>query len=672
MRYIILTLPLLFFSLTIQTGFAQQSGKVKSKERFRERGSGDKQIQIRYSTQINSEYTDKAPAWYQNGLVFVSSRAKHGIKNKKGETLPDIFFSPFDRNGDPTEPSPFSFTLNSELGEESVCFTQDWKTIYFTRTNRKEAKDGDYKSGIYEGYDGYPDWKGEKMLPFVEINHHYIHPALSRDGSRMFFASDKPGGEGGFDLYYSDKTPAGWGPAVSLGPNINTPANEIYPFMSQTGTLYFSCNGRNSLGGYDIFFVNNPTDNPGDIVNLDAPFNTQDDETGLIVDPEGIFGFFARNISGNTDIYRFEMPRGIEGTNKPKEIPTRIIVTDAKTGKRIQGADVRILRATQDGFISSKEDFYNFDLLPVQNNPNALSLQLVRKDAKELGAADEVTNAAGEVRKDFVETNWYYIFVSSKGYSIDDRMFLGENIIDGKIEFSLREAPKCFRAGGIVATEEFGTRIANAILRFVNKQTGKEERVRTNINGQYDACLPSGGDYAVYVLRDGYKDYNFDLVANLEKEAFDEIRLTPTKIGATAESALPLATGLQEGSVIVLDQIFYEYNKATLNQSAVRYLEALSELLQRYPEMEVDLLTHTDTRGDASLNMELTVERAKNAKIYLEHLGVSGNRVNPIGKGETEPRNRCTEGVECSDKEHQQNNRIEVKIRKLGGKTFKP
>jgi outer membrane protein OmpA-like peptidoglycan-associated protein len=92
----------------------------------------------------------------------------------------------------------------------------------------------------------------------------------------------------------------------------------------------------------------------------------------------------------------------------------------------------------------------------------------------------------------------------------------------------------------------------------------------------------------------------------------------------------------------------------------------LYELLIRYPEMEIDINVHTDTRGESQLNQELTDERAKNAKTYLTYRGIQAERIRAYGKGESEPRNRCTEGVECSDEEHQQNNRLEIAVRKLG------
>ncbi|MDO8970346.1 MAG: OmpA family protein, partial [Saprospiraceae bacterium] len=136
--------------------------------------------------------------------------------------------------------------------------------------------------------------------------------------------------------------------------------------------------------------------------------------------------------------------------------------------------------------------------------------------------------------------------------------------------------------------------------------------------------------------------------------------------GATVAETMPLANGLMEGSVFILDKIFYEYNKATLNQGAVRHLETLLEWMNTYPFMEVDLVAHTDVRGDAQLNQELTDVRAQNAKIFLVAKGIDERRIHAFGKGETQVRNHCKENAECSDEEHQQNNRLEIKIRKLG------
>jgi outer membrane protein OmpA-like peptidoglycan-associated protein len=111
-----------------------------------------------------------------------------------------------------------------------------------------------------------------------------------------------------------------------------------------------------------------------------------------------------------------------------------------------------------------------------------------------------------------------------------------------------------------------------------------------------------------------------------------------------------------------MDKINYEYNQSTLNQSAVRHLDAVYELLNRYPNMSIELIVHTDTRGDAAKNLTLSQVRAANAKTYLEYRGINGKRIKTTGKGESKPRNRCLDGVECSETEHAVNSRMEIVV----------
>jgi outer membrane protein OmpA-like peptidoglycan-associated protein len=258
------------------------------------------------------------------------------------------------------------------------------------------------------------------------------------------------------------------------------------------------------------------------------------------------------------------------------------------------------------------------------------------------------------------------------GYKTVERIIPVETEKDLDLKFALSEAPLCLHAGGIVLGAEMGTRLFNAIVKFTHNKTGVEETVHTTTNGEFDACLPIDGDYVAHVELPGFKDETYPFTIGKGKKQFKEVRLHSAIEGEVpAEEASPLAATLQEGSVIIMDKIFYEYNKTTLNQRAVKHLEALVDFLKRYPEMEIDLAVHTDTRGEAKLNQELTDERAKHAKTYLTYRGIAAERINAFGKGETEPRNRCTEGVDCSDEEHQQNNRIEIKVRKLG-KPAKP
>lgn len=661
---------LLFCSLTV---FAQNSSKSKSKDRFREKDDRKYPVRIENAKELNSKGTDYAPMFYDGGIMFVSDRPTKGSSGKYHQ----VFYSPFDVIGLPSTPDLFEFNVNkkSEFHEGPMTFSRDFKKAYITRNNNKDGVIKADKSGkksvlkIYETKFGFPDWTPPAELEFDNDEYSCKHPSLSPDGTKLFFASDMPGGYGGYDLYVVGKTTYGWGEPINLGPTINTEKNEVFPFMSLSGALFFSSDGHaNNLGGLDIFFVNKPLTDPSEIVNMDTPFNSSGNDHSFIIDKDGKRGFFASDRVGGygkEDIYRFEADKGLEGTGKPEVNPVAITVLDAKTNQPIKGASIRILQPSDDGFVSGTKDFYTFDLLPVQDQPNALSLQLVRKGAEKLGEADLFSNVAGEAKTEFTRYRSYLVFVSVDGYRTSERLISVDTETNMSLSFKMEEAPVCMRSGGIISTVEFGTRIANAMIKFVHKVSGYTETVRTNLNGEFDACLSMDGDYVAYVQREGFLNENFKVTVGKGLTPYDEIKMRAVP-GTNAEETMPLANGLYVGSVLVMDKIFYEYNKATLNQGAVRHLDALVELMKKYPEMEVDLVAHTDTRGDKRLNQELTDERAKNAKTYLVYKGVEAQRINAFGKGETEPRNHCTEGVECTDEEHQQNNRLEVLIRKLG------
>ncbi len=677
-RKLILLIPLLLPVFVVSLS-AQQSSKSKSKDRFREKDDRRYPVRVLNADEINLEGSDYAPAYYKEGIIFVSSREKNGPRDPKtNETYSKLYYAFLDYNGDPSFPQLIEFneSKKSNFHEGPVCFSRDNKTVYMTRNNNRDGvvkanKNGKSTLKIYESHYGRPDWTKPVELPFNSDDYSCMHPSLSPDGSKLFFASDMPGGSGGYDIYYVERVGSGWGMPVNLGPVINTDKQEIFPFISQSGSLFFSSNGRAlTLGGLDIYYVNNPLNNPEEVVNLGDQINSDSDDMAFIIDDAGKNGFFSSNRArgaGKDDVYRFEAPRGLEGIGKPEINPAQIIVTDAKTGVPLQKAAIRVLQPSEDGFVSGNKDFYTIDLFPVQDKPNALSLQLTRRGAEDLGVADLYSNSDGKARYDFTRYRNYLVVVSLDGYSPKERLITVDTENELMLEFKLVEAPACLRAGGIVATTEFGTRIVNATVKFVHRTTGQVGAiVRTNLNGEFDACLPLEGDYIAYVDRQGFRQENFRMTAMKGDRSFNEVRLQSLTPDASIEATMPLANGIQEGSVIILDQIFYEYNKATLNQSAIRYLDALLELLKRYPEMEIDLIAHTDTRGDAQLNQELTDARAKNAKTYLAFRGIEPDRINAYGKGETEPRNRCTEGVECSEDEHKQNNRLEIRVRKVG------
>ncbi len=145
-------------------------------------------------------------------------------------------------------------------------------------------------------------------------------------------------------------------------------------------------------------------------------------------------------------------------------------------------------------------------------------------------------------------------------------------------------------------------------------------------------------------------------------------RSISAKLDLAPIQGVPTAFGddIREGSVIVLEDIYYDFNKFTIREDQASDLEALAQLMKAYPEMEVELGAHTDSRGTREYNLGLSLKRAESAKAFLVRRGIRPNRIKAYGYGETRLRNQCSDGVRCSDAEHQYNRRTEVKVIKMG------
>lgn len=676
--FLILT-PLLIFLTTINLA-AQQSNKSKSKDRYHERGAGN--VDVRNAASLNGPGNDFAPVFRGNEyLLFVSNSGRTGpLAGKKYFDTPtiDIYSTPLDGNREPTIRGRYdSEELNSNLNEGPLCFSKNGDTVLFTRNNnnrgvQKADASGQVRMKIYLAVKGREDWMNIRELPFNNDSYNCLHPSLSTDGNTLYFSSDMPGGMGGYDIYRVQKTPQGWSAPQNLGPKVNTAKNEVAPFINYAGkTLFFASNGHpDGLGGLDLYNVNpeNPDAAPE---HMDAPYNSEADDMGIVTDEDGTFGYFASKRAGGHgeyDIYFFRASSTIEGFEKPVPNRIEILVTDGRTGQPIPGAAIRILQPSDDGFISAQNDFYDIDLAPTPESPNSLTMRLVRKDAEKLGNPDNYTNATGVAYADFLMYRSYLVLASFDGYQTAERLYSVEPDKGGTLSLALFEEAVCHRVTGTVATDKFRTRIPSATLIFTHKESSQQVTAHTDENGEYELCLPLEGEYLLQVKREGFRSQNLTVSAARNKSINNSIRMEPVDLNAAdAEKAEALlARPVQDGYTLTIDKIRFEPGKTTLNQSAVRHLDALLELLQRYPEMEIDLTVHTDSRGDAKANLDISEERAKNAKAYLVYKGIDEKRIAAAGKGEAQLRNRCNDGANCSDAEHNQNNRIEVRVKKVG------
>jgi len=615
---------------------------------------------------INTPALEFSPAFYQNGLVFVSSRFKNGpVDERLGETFFELFYSDLDPNGMPLKAHSLSLEINSQLHEGPVTFNRKGTQIFFTRNNqtggvvRTDSK-GKVRLKIYQAQKGLYDWENVVELPFNSDDYSCMHPTLSADGNTMFLASNKPGGFGGTDLYMVKKVNGAWSDLINLGPDVNTEKNEAFPFFHESGMLFFASDGHSGFGGLDLFMLDLSSRVWGKVTNLGKPFNSAQDDLGFILNSEGTHGYFSSNREGGAgkdDLYLFEAPQGLQGLEVKTKMNALLSVYDAGNSRRMPGAAVRIFEKSDDGLLQN-EQLYNVELKPSQANGADMVFNMVRKKEDELGEPRYLTGRNGDVTLQLEENKDYLILVSKAGYTMQEVSYSTRNVeIPQPLEVVLKPS-NCLALTGTVLTEKTNRPVANAHIRVKNACTGEEGTVRTNIQGKFEYCLEMGCDFSVISEKQGYAPTRTDVstVKIRGSRSADITMRMPLLSEAIARE--PLKTG----TTIVLENIYYDFNKSTVRTGEDRELESLAQLMKTYPSMEIELISHTDSQGDETYNFDLSLKRAESAKEFLMGRGIAGKRIKALGYGESKLRNHCKDGVECSDEEHRYNRRTEVRI----------
>lgn len=275
---------------------------------------------------LNTTYSDFSPVFHMHGVVITSDRPKDGAVDDTylwtGKPYLGLMFASLNGFITPQEPifanpEVFEEKVNQKFHEGPASFSPDGKTMFFTRTQHERIpKDEDhFRTHLLKMfYSEFDDEKWSQPEAFFLNNDKYSvgHPAYSPDGMQLYFVSDMPGGYGGTDIWVCYNDEYGWSPAENLGPEINTCMDEMFPYIDEEGTLYFSSEGHLGFGGLDIFYSIPSDDEWGEVVNMMRNVNTSYDDFGLSVDHDLGTGLLSSNRPGgfgSDDIYAFELKR---------------------------------------------------------------------------------------------------------------------------------------------------------------------------------------------------------------------------------------------------------------------------------------------------------------------------------------------------------------------------
>ncbi len=347
----------------------------------------DKALQTRYVVKnaklFNSQRADYAPMYFDTSfdrLYFTSTNEKaHGTRKSEitGMKNGDIYVSAKNERGEWGRPEQVEGELNTDLDEGIVSFSPDGQTMYLTKARRElNANTG---VEIYTSQRSDAKWSAPvKFEITADTISSYGHPAVSPDGNWLYFTSDMPGGSGGKDIWRINLKER-VGSLENLGEWINTPGDEMFPYVRSDSVLYFASDGHPGFGGLDLFCARLMPSGGWSVTNLGRPINTPGDDFGITFGKgeEGFYSSNNRDARGYDHIYSFTLPElkiNISGwvLDKDEEpVPNaviRIVGNDGSNQKQVAKNDGSfsfpldrgvsyVMLAGAKGYLNSKQEF---------------------------------------------------------------------------------------------------------------------------------------------------------------------------------------------------------------------------------------------------------------------------------------------------------------------------
>ena len=484
---------------------------------------------------INTEFAEYSPSFSNDKLFFVSNRISEKIYSGTGTPFTDLFeVKTRGANVELSSLKKLGENINNEkVNAGSITFSEDGMYMIFAKGNDGKSS-GRNNVDLYWSRFRRGGWTNPRLLNVNTSRSWDSTPYLSKDGKTLYFASNRSKGFGGTDIYKANVNRRGrWINIQNLGPEINTPGNELFPSVTEDGRLYFSSDNHEGFGGLDIF-VASRKGGEITITNPGKPLNSRGDDFG--VNPYN---------------------------------PTRGFFTSNRDGGK------------------GDDDIYTF----VNNDPNLKIVNYVLKGT-----------------------------TLTQSNNDKDLVILG-----------------------------------NSSVKLLDNEGTVIEETFTDDNGQFEFKVFTDEDYILIGEKENYFSTRGDF-STIGKE-LDKSKLVEFITNVEFEKNLILDRIVVNKS-IVLDNIYYDLDKADIREDASLELDKLVIILKDNPNISIELSSHTDDRSSVEYNQDLSQRRAESAVSYILSKGIDQNRISAKGYGESQLiiQNAQTE------EEHQINRRTEFKV----------
>ena len=528
--------------------------------------------------------------------------------------------------------------MNTAFQDGPAVVSIDGNSVYFTRSGVKSGKDDALHLNIYSANYDNGNLSRVRNLPFNNDEYSVMHPSLSRDETRLYFSSNMPGGFGGFDIYYVNIDKNGrYSKPVNMGQSINTEGNEVFPFSYRDDVLFFASNAHPGLGGLDVYMTVRLDTELQEVVNLGTPFNSSKDDFCFYIDPKFEFGFISSNRpggKGEDDIYSFKI-----------DIPPPFGIDDYYTmarGDTLVLGDMGVL--VNDGEVTGT----SYDILQ-----GLVSRSTILDETPLNGSLNFNDNGTFT----YINTQTTapldsFTYIVSNGPLNSEPVNVRIKIIDPTVPLA-QEDKIIFSPGEPI-------RISTDTLLANDSDPGGDD---------LEAIIIGEPQYGEIVFTDqGGVDYIPD----------DEIPYTSDTVFYVASDGVmsdtsfvvlsKLAVGVDLADIIEINPIYFDFDKFNIRPDAAVELDKIVEVLNDYPDMVIELGSHTDCRGSDEYNLWLSSRRAESSAAYVQERIDNANRIYGKGFGETTPNIPSPDGCRTlTEEQHQLNRRTEFIIVELGG-----
>ncbi|RED26294.1 WD40 repeat protein [Flavobacterium cutihirudinis] len=560
---------------------------------------------------LNTPNSEFGAVQYKGNLVFAAVKLKPGLFDKKfkwdNETYLNLVSVPLSEvNAVEPNISYFAQELKTGMHESNAVFTKDGKTVYFTRNNSKNKtrKTDDKRVSnlqIFKAELVEGKWTNIVALPFNSPNYSVEHPALSVDEKILYFASDMPGTFGSFDIYSVNINKGAFDTPKNLGPIINTDKREQFPFVASDNKLYFSSDGHLGYGSLDVFVSEINGNEYAEPVNIGLPLNSNLDDFSFVIDANTKEGFFASNRDGG---------KGSDDIYQFKETK-ELIVEDCK-------------------------QFIAGTITDIDTNLALENATVMLQDADKKTLNTITTSADGKFSFTVACESSYTVVAFKEKYTNESK-----TLTIGKTRNVTNDGSLALKSLEAIKLEE----------KQLAENKRKQEIILEEEKKKKEAL-------AIIALNEAAKKAKADEIKAEEAKKKE-------KVDAILKQEKDVVKDDKDRLIIKTDPIYFDYNMWYIRKESKVVLGRVVALMNKYPGMVIEIGSHTDSRGNAKFNEELSQKRANSTREFIIQSGINANRVSAKGYGESVPIIKCKTDDACSEEDHELNRRSEFVIKKL-------